>query len=276
MSEFPVIFTDLDGTLLDHDTYSAEEARSVLGKVTALGIPVIPVTSKTFSEVVAFRDSMSLTDAFIVENGAALYVPMDSDIRCPMGSKVFEGYWVREFGVKRQALCDVLEALDMNGTYQFRSLTEMRTSEVAEVTGLNLPSAQRAQQRLYSETLDWRDSEAALTAFSEVLTGIGFSVSQGGRFVHLMGPNNKGIAAQWFQTLLKREMTPDIATIAAGDAPNDRELLEMADYALLMRNSRGKPLRLQRTGPTWLSDSAGPMAWAKGISDILTSMGWNI
>ena len=61
---------------------------------------------------------------------------MDTDIRCPMGSKLFEGYWVREFGVKRQALCDVLEALDMNGTYQFKSLTDMRTSEVADVTGL--------------------------------------------------------------------------------------------------------------------------------------------
>ena len=85
-----------------------------------------------------------------------------------------------------------------------------------------------------------------------------------------------GIAAQWFQALLKREVTPDVATIAAGDAPNDRELLEMADYALLMRNARGKPLELRRSGPTWLSDSAGPIAWAKGISDILTSMGWDI
>ena len=276
MSELPVIFTDLDGTLLDHDTYSAEEARSVLEKVTAMGIPVIPATSKTYDEVVEFRDSMNLTHGFIVENGAALYVPMDTDIRCPMGSKLFEDYWVREFGVKRQALCDVLEALDMNGTYQFKSLTEMRTSEVAEITGLDLASAQRAQHRLYSETLDWRDSEAALTTFSAVLTGIGFSVSQGGRFVHLMGPNNKGIAAQWFQALLKREVTPDAVTIAAGDAPNDRELLEMADYALLMRNARGKPLELQRLGPTWLSDSAGPIAWAKGISDILMSMGWDI
>ena len=55
MSELPVIFTDLDGTLLDHDTYSAEEARSVLEKVTAQGIPVIPATSKTYSEVVEFR-----------------------------------------------------------------------------------------------------------------------------------------------------------------------------------------------------------------------------
>ena len=78
------------------------------------------------------------------------------------------------------------------------------------------------------------------------------------------------------QTLLKREMNPDVVAIAAGDAPNDGELLEMADYALLMRNSRGTPLRLQRSGPTWLSDSAGPAAWAKGISEILTSMGWDI
>ena len=90
MSELPVIFTDLDGTLLDHDTYSAEEARSVLEKVTGKGIPVIPATSKTYSEVVEFRDSMNLKHAFIVENGAALYVPMDTDIRCPMGSKLFE------------------------------------------------------------------------------------------------------------------------------------------------------------------------------------------
>ena len=27
MLKSPVIYTDLDGTLLDHDTYSAEEAR---------------------------------------------------------------------------------------------------------------------------------------------------------------------------------------------------------------------------------------------------------
>ena len=81
MSELPVIFTDLDGTLLDHDTYSAEEARSVLEKVTAMGIPVIPATSKTYDEVVEFRDSMNLTHGIIVENCAARYVPKDTDIR---------------------------------------------------------------------------------------------------------------------------------------------------------------------------------------------------
>jgi predicted mannosyl-3-phosphoglycerate phosphatase (HAD superfamily) len=193
-----------------------------------------------------------------------------------MGSKLFDGFWVREFGVKRQALCDVLEALDLGSSYRFKSLTDMRSSEVADITGLDLASARRAQQRLYSETLDWRDSEEALSAFSDVLTRIGFCVSAGGRFVHLMGPNNKGIAAQWFQALLKRELSPDVVAIAAGDAPNDKELLETADYALLMRNNRGRALELTRSGPTWLSNSAGPEAWAKGILDILTSIGWEV
>ena len=41
-----------------------------------------------------------------------------------------------------------------------------------------------------------------------------------------MGPNHKGIAALWFHNLLKREWTPDLASIAAGDAPNDRRCLK--------------------------------------------------
>jgi predicted mannosyl-3-phosphoglycerate phosphatase (HAD superfamily) len=33
MSSSPVIYTDLDGTLLDHDTYSAHEAKEDIGAV---------------------------------------------------------------------------------------------------------------------------------------------------------------------------------------------------------------------------------------------------
>lgn len=276
MNVAPIIYTDLDGTLLDHDTYSADEARGVLAQLSAAGVPVIPATSKTYAEVAAFREQMGLDHAFIVENGAAVYVPMNLNIRCPMGSKIFEDFWVREFGIRRQALCDVIEALDMTSTFEFKSLTEMRTSEVASLTGLDLESANRAQMRLYSETIDWRDTDEALQQFTKALTDIGFAVSQGGRFVHLMGPNNKGIAARWFQNLLKREMTPDLASIAAGDAPNDREMLEGADFALVMRNDSGTPLKLERSGSTFVSEGSGPRAWSEGIQEIFKANGWRI
>ena len=44
-----VIYTDLDGTLLDHHTYSFDAARSTIAALSERGIPVIPCTSKTRS-----------------------------------------------------------------------------------------------------------------------------------------------------------------------------------------------------------------------------------
>ena len=40
-----MVFTDLDGTLLDHDTYAFDAARPALAALTARAIPVVPVTS---------------------------------------------------------------------------------------------------------------------------------------------------------------------------------------------------------------------------------------
>ena len=74
-SHQPIIFTDLDGTLLDHYSYSFEAAIPMLGKLEDLGIPVIPITSKTFAEVSRLRDQLNNRHPFIVENGAAIAIP---------------------------------------------------------------------------------------------------------------------------------------------------------------------------------------------------------
>ena len=72
MNESPTIYTDLDGTLLDHETYSAEAARAVLHSLTEQGIPIVPATSKPYSQVSEFRREMGPKHASLVENGAAL------------------------------------------------------------------------------------------------------------------------------------------------------------------------------------------------------------
>ncbi|MEL0153829.1 MAG: hypothetical protein VW779_11460, partial [Halieaceae bacterium] len=66
------------------------------------------------------------------------------------------------------------------------------------------------------------------------------------------------------------------ASIAAGDAPNDREMLENADFALVMQNERGTPLSLERTGPTYSAQGSGPIAWSAGIHEIFKTNGWEI
>ncbi len=70
-----LIFTDMDGTLLDHHTYSFEAAKPTLTSLAERNIPVIPTTSKTFVELLELRETIGLTGPFIVENGAAAYIP---------------------------------------------------------------------------------------------------------------------------------------------------------------------------------------------------------
>ncbi len=72
-----LIFTDLDGTLLDHDNYSYEPAANLLEKLNNIGIPVIPTTSKTRSEVLPLRRAINNEHPFITENGAGIYIPKD-------------------------------------------------------------------------------------------------------------------------------------------------------------------------------------------------------
>lgn len=72
-----VIYTDLDGTLLDHHSYSHNPALPALKQAKSVDAPVIPVTSKTRAELTKLREAIGLDGPFIVENGAAIYIPKD-------------------------------------------------------------------------------------------------------------------------------------------------------------------------------------------------------
>ena len=81
----PVIYTDLDGTLLDHDNYGLGPAGAVLLEMLARNIPVIPVTSKTHAEVQLLCHTLEMTGPFVVENGAAIWVPQTWGLSRPLG-----------------------------------------------------------------------------------------------------------------------------------------------------------------------------------------------
>lgn len=68
-----IVFTDLDGTLLDHDTYSYQPAQEALEKLRATNTPLILASSKTASELIPLRSELGFSHCpAIVENGAGL------------------------------------------------------------------------------------------------------------------------------------------------------------------------------------------------------------
>ena len=70
-----VVFTDLDGCLLDSVTYTYEPAAPALEALRAQDIPLVLVSSKTRAEIEPLRKQLDHHDPFMVENGAAVFVP---------------------------------------------------------------------------------------------------------------------------------------------------------------------------------------------------------
>ena len=70
-----IVFTDLDGTMIDRDTYSFEIALPLLKELKKSKIPVIFCTAKTKKENEYYQKKLKVECPFIVENGGAIFIP---------------------------------------------------------------------------------------------------------------------------------------------------------------------------------------------------------
>ena len=68
-----LIFTDLDGSLLDRDTFKFDKILQYIKDLISKGIFIIPNSSKTKKEIDSFNKELDEDLPFIVENGAAIY-----------------------------------------------------------------------------------------------------------------------------------------------------------------------------------------------------------
>jgi len=127
-----LIFTDLDGSLLDHYTYSFSAAQLALDVLERLKIPWIPNTSKTFAELRPLRAQLDHSGPFVVENGAAIYIPVDHPLAQFASVDAVSGYAVQRFGKLRRELLELLEPL--RSRYRFTGFSELTPSALAQLT----------------------------------------------------------------------------------------------------------------------------------------------
>jgi mannosyl-3-phosphoglycerate phosphatase len=103
-----LIFTDLDGTLLDHDTYDFSPALPALAALRAAQVPLILCSSKTFAEMKYWGEVLDLHHPFISENGGALVVPKNYFIQLPETAAERDGHSLILTGVGYSALRNAL------------------------------------------------------------------------------------------------------------------------------------------------------------------------
>lgn len=269
-----IVFTDLDGTLLDHHNYSHAAALPALQRLASEGCPVIFNTSKTAAEVRIFREELQNRHPFIVENGSAVYLPAAYfNPRKKPGTNGNTAYDMRTFGPGYEELLKRLHSLRADIGYGFTGFDDLSDQDVAQLTGLGVENAHRARQRAASEPLIWKDTEEALVRFRVDLARLKLSLTKGGRFYHVMGPTDKARAMTWLAHQFhyhwpNRQWT----TVALGDGPNDRCMLEVADIAVVMPPAEGPTLQLSRSHNIVCPDQPGPHGWQSAMDHIFNRM----
>ena len=254
-----IVFTDLDGTLLDHATYSFDAAKPALALLKQRAIPLILASSKTAAEIADLRARVGFSDCpAIVENGAGI---LESE--GAVGSRNNE--------VIHHKLVDLLNSLPQRLREQFSGFSDWSAAELARRTGLPEAAATNAAKRRFSEPGIWSGSERERREFETLLAEKGIAARQGGRYLTLsFGATKADRMREIVNRYSQDGKRPRV--IALGDAPNDIEMLEAADTGVIVANPHGSPLpelagetkgRIRRTV------RPGPEGWNESVLRIL-------
>jgi len=269
-----VVFTDLDGCLLDSITYTYEPAVPALEALRAQDIPLVLVSSKTRAEIEPLRKQLDHHDPFIVENGGAVFVPRGLFDFPLERARARTSYDVIELGLPYGILRDVLKQIEKTVATPLRGFGDLSVDEIMRVTGLSRQDAFLAKQREYDEPYILEGPPALIEEVCRQIVVRGLRWTKGGRLFHLTGDNNKGQAATLLLRCYQRQhrlhgQGERIETVGIGDSINDAPLLAVVDHPILVQKPDGSyDPDIHIPGMT-RARGIGPIGWNHAVQELL-------
>jgi mannosyl-3-phosphoglycerate phosphatase len=280
-----LIFSALEGTLLDARTESFAGAEAALAEIDRRKIPLILATAKTRAQLDGLRRRLGHSHPFISENGGGIFIP--------------DGYFnLKIAGLERHTrfLClpiakphaeavAVLEDISAATGVSTVSFHEMTPREIAQNTGLSLRDAEPAKQRDFDEPFFFAGARAsAIRAFQQEAARHKATLYQNGRFWHISLGCDLGKAVRTLVKLyLAAAPRTHLSSIGLGTRAADVPLLSAVDRPILLPSKvESNAERAQHsTDETPTADmlkalprisraeAAGPQGWQRSIVGLL-------
>ncbi len=263
LKETLLVFTDLDGTLLDFHTLDWQPAASWLKRLQDEQVPVILCSSKTASEMRDIQQELGLGGLpYIAENGAVI----QADVRWENAARFTSE---KKHDDIRQFIARVRQEMHL----KFTTFDDVDERVVAEWTGLSRPRAALARKHEASVTLIWRDSDEQMKRFAAELARQGLKIVPGARFWHILDTScGKDVAVHWLVEQYRLHDGFDPTTLGLGDGPNDAPLLDSVAFAVVVKGFNREGVSLKNNDPTrvYRTQHTGPAGWREGLDYFLT------
>jgi mannosyl-3-phosphoglycerate phosphatase len=255
-----IIVSDLDGSLLDHNSYQFNAACPALKKIKQNNIPLILNSSKTATEMMIIREALKNNHPFVVENGAGIYLPTDS-----------ESYEIIKFGQEREEILSKLNQIKENLSVSYIGFDDMSVEELMSCTGLDKKQAESAKQRDFSEPLLWQDDDDKWTLFCQELNNNELAYAKGGRFISVSTDVDKGQSISWLRNYYKEQLNLTPIIVALGDSENDKQMLENAEFPVLIKSPAHEFPEVDVENLI-MTTEYGPLGWNNSVIKILDSL----
>lgn len=248
-----LVFTDLDGTLLDrrYDLKAAADAMDSLHQNECL---CVPASSKTHAEMAELNNFRKFPSPYIFENGGGLSWPSATAPEM--------------IGRSAEEISDLLDHIRDEHLFNFRLFRDISVVEIAGRTGLTESGARKAKARQASMPLIWTDTQESLERFREILGFIGLQVVGGGLFQTVLDKRCSKAAAMLSiaEQFNRSEYRPEL--VACGDAENDLDMMTLADTAVLFPNKAGQYIPFDHPR-LHFAKNAGHETWLQSLQQVL-------
>lgn len=262
---FLLIFTDLDGTLLDQRSYSCSAAEDSLQRLHQLAIPLVLTSSKTCAEILSLQSELGLHEAFISENGGGIFVPAGHPLERSRDMQQLGDMHGIPFGKSYSYIRSIFAMF--RSAYDLKGFGDMAIDELMGLTGLSMEQARLAAKRDFSEPFLFKGKPRPDELKAEVAQ-YGLTVTKGGRFYHLMSmQQDKGLAVSETIRLFQDSRQENIISIGLGDDENDFPMLRVVDIPVLVPKPDGK-----YANPKLVNLRKAPCPGSRGWNEVVTSI----
>jgi len=232
-----IIFSDLDGTFLNHKNYSYKNSLSAIKKIKDKKIPLIFCSSRVRTEIEPFYKKLKIKAPFISENGGAIFIPKKFFNFKFKFDYIEKNYDVIVFGKKYVELRKAFNEIKKETGFTIKGFGDFTIKELSKNAGISLSKAKLAKQREFTEPFIIKKGN--LEKIKKKILKKGFKYTKGGRYHYIMGNNDKGKTVKTLLKLFKKQFGK-INSTSVGDGLNDLPMLLTTTKGYQVKNYKGK------------------------------------